>query len=277
MLIFHSHCQLGNQMFIYAAARGIGVKNNKYCLSDISELKKYFRLTAQDKYLNFAKYLYFRIKNKILPFRYFHLQDNFINYSDILLMNISKDSWFYGYFQSETYFRENEKEIKSAFQLKKKLLNRFSDIKTQFENKPFLVVHVRLRDYKTFGPEYLNGPDMTLPYSYYRSVLNQFNLSEYNLVFTSDDINEVEQEFKDYKSAFFSRYDKIIDFQFIKNAQVNIISHSTFAWWAAWLNEEEDKKIYVPKYFLGFKIKREYPLNIIPKEWNMIDVYENLE
>lgn len=272
MIIFHTHCQLGNQMFIYAAAKGLGAKNNVYCLSDISELKKYFRLTAQDKYLNSAKYFYFRIKNKFMPFRYFHLQDNFMDYSKQLMNNKSENSWFYGYFQSENYFRNNGKEIKSAFKLKKSLLKRFSDIKTQFENKPFLVVHVRLKDYKTFGPKYLEGPDMTLPYSYYRSILNKFNLNEYNLVFTSDDINEVEEEFKDYKSAYFSNYDKMIDFQFIKNATINIISHSTFAWWAAWLNEEEDKKIFVPKYFLGFKIEREFPLNIIPKGWNMIDV-----
>jgi hypothetical protein len=260
-------------MFIYAAAKGLGVKNNKYCLSDISELKKYFHLTAQDKYLNLVKYLYFRIKNKILPYRYFHFQDNFIDYSKQLIKKKSKDSWFYGYFQSETYFSDSFKEIKTAFQLKKHLLNRFIDIKTQFDNKPFLVVHVRLRDYKTFGPEYLNGPDMTLPYTYYRNILNDINIDKYNLVFTSDDISEVEKEFSDYKSAFFSHYDKMIDFQFIKNAQVNIISHSTFAWWAAWLNEESNKKIYVPKYFLGFKIKQEYPLNIIPKDWIENDVH----
>ena len=108
MLVFHSHCQLGNQMFIYAAARGLNNKKTTYCLSDLSELKKHFELTKQDCYLNTIKYLYFRIKNKILPFKYFHFQNNFMDYSDQLAKNRIHDSWFYGYFQSEKYFKKKK-------------------------------------------------------------------------------------------------------------------------------------------------------------------------
>ena len=58
------------------------------------------------------------------------------------------------------------------------------------------------------------------------------------------------------------------------NANICILSCSTFSWWGAWLNKQKNLKVYVPKYFLGFKVKKEYPVNIIPKKWKQIEIYE---
>ena len=45
MLVFHSHCQMGNQMFIYACARSLSLKRKvPYCLSELDHLK-YFDLS----------------------------------------------------------------------------------------------------------------------------------------------------------------------------------------------------------------------------------------
>lgn len=275
MLVFHSHCQIGNQLFIYACARSLAKKRKlNYCLSDIEQLSDYFELSKQDKFLNTLKYLLFRIKNKIAPnsYTYSHLQDNSVDHSDKLLNESSQNAWYYGYFQGYNYFFENRVEIKKLFRIKSEHQKTFNSIVHTFPNeKKLLVVHIRLRDYKTFGPAYLNGPDMTLPFSYYHNLLKKYDLGEYNVIFTSDEIQTVEKEFKDVKNAYFSKNEAIVDFQFIQNADIAIISHSTFAWWAAWLNNKK-KCIYVPEYFLGFKVHVEYPINIIPDDWKRVKV-----
>jgi hypothetical protein len=49
-------------------------------------------------------------------------------------------------------------------------------------------------------------------------------------------------------------------------------SNSTFSWWAAYLNENPNKQIYCPKYFLGHVIEKKYPIHIYPSDWHQIKV-----
>ena len=86
MLTFHTHCQLGNQMFIYACAHSLAKeKNENYCISDLSDLK-FFHLNKNEKLINYLKYTWFRISSKfiklkmypILPLKMFYWhQSNF--------------------------------------------------------------------------------------------------------------------------------------------------------------------------------------------------------
>jgi hypothetical protein len=276
VIVFENHCQLGNQMFIYAAARGLSKKALKsYCLNTLGDLNTYFLLTPEDRFFNNLKYLRFRIINKISKFNFYHLQDNFQDYSESLDGFALKNAWFYGYFQGEGYFSHCKNDIISAFTLKSKFIKKFNQkIKKLEFSKRLLVIHIRLKDYKTFGPDYLNGPDMTLPFQYYRNRIQEFDLNEYHVVFISDDIESVEKEFKDIQNAYFSNNDIITDFQFILNANALIISHSTFAWWGAWLNNIPEKIVIAPKFFLGFKINKDYPINILPSDWIAKSVYE---
>lgn len=270
MLAFHSHCQLGNQMFIYACAHSLAKRRNlNYCLSDIDHLK-YFELNDAEYFINTLKFKVFQIYNKIKPYKFEHFQDNRIDFSSRMLAEKEINVWYYGYFQGEKYFYENNPEIRRRFQIKTLYQNKFNLIYRKFSRKKILAIHIRLRDYKTFGPDYLNGPDMTLPFSYYHELLKNFKIEDYQLVFISDDIEIVKKEFQHFNQAYFSENEAIVDFQFIKNAEIALISHSTFAWWGAWLNENPKKQIYVPEYFLGFKVKKEYPVNMIPSDWKKV-------
>jgi hypothetical protein len=40
----------------------------------------------------------------------------------------------------------------------------------------------------------------------------------------------------------------------------------------SWLNKIPNKKVIVPKYFLGFKVKMEFPINIIPQGFEQLEV-----
>jgi len=277
MLVFHSHCQMGNQMFIYACARSLAKRRKlPYCLSELNHLR-YFRLAPEDN-TNRLRYMLFRFRNFLSPSGYtkHHLQDNRIDYAAILLNETSKNCWYYGYFQGLNYFFDNENDIRQCFQIQ-------SGFKTKFQyifptlpigGRKLVAVHFRRRDYKTFGPDYLNGPDLTLPFSYYHRVINQINANDVFFIFLSDDMKGIKEEFGHIENAWFSDNDSITDLQFLIAADICVISNSTFGWWGAWLNDKPDKKIYVPEYFLGFKVKQEFPVNIIPEGWIRVINYE---
>ena len=175
MLVFHSHCQLGNQMFIYACAHSLAkAKNLEYCLSEIGYLK-YFNLSKEDYQKNNFKYLLFRFSNKFKSYSFQHLQDNRVDYHNIILKNNKKKTWYYGYFQGENYFYGNESEVKKRFSVKKNYVNKFKKLKSQVvRNSKYAIVHIRLKDYKTFGPTFLNGPDLSLPFEYYHKLIKEF-------------------------------------------------------------------------------------------------------
>lgn len=276
MLVFHSHCQMANQMFIYACATSLAkTKQNAYCLSSLGGLK-YFKLTVNDYIFNLYKYFWFRFSNRYLSkYQYHHLQDNFIDYSDYLLEQ-SSNSWFYGYFQGEKYLYENKNQITNRFEIRRKykrqFQNYFSKIKT---NKKIVAVHLRRKDYKDFNLSAINGPNLCLPYTYYRECLSDYiHKEDYQIIFVSDDINEVKNEYKDIEDAIFSENDAIVDFQILMHADILILANSSFSWWGAWLNKNNDKIVYVPRYFLGFKVNKEYPINIIQPNWIQKEVYE---
>lgn len=279
MLVFHAHCQMGNQMFIYACARSLAKKRNlDYCLSEIEHLR-YFELAKEDK-SNKSKYLKFKLLNKIPGFKFLfeHMQDNRIDYSHKLQNEKSKNVWYYGYFQGEKYLFDNFMDIKNCFIIKDEFQNEFKIFKNKMiGNKRMIVVHIRLKDYKTFGPDFLNGPDLTIPFSYFHQNLKKTIAEQedenYQIVFLSDDIQEVKKEFHEY-GAYFSDNNMIVDFQIIQNAHVAIISPSSYAWWACWLSQINNAKIIVPKYFLGFKVRKEFPINMIPNNFVQSEVIQ---
>ena len=269
MLVFHSHCQMGNQMFIYACARSLAKKRKlDYCLSEIEYLK-YFEL-SKDDINNASKYRKFKIINKIpgLKFTFKHYQDNRIDYADLMVQEKSKRVWYYGYFQGEKYLFDNTNDIRKCFQIKSQYVDEYNNFKNKYlQSKRSIVVHIRLKDYKTFGPDFLDGPDLTLPFNYYHHNLqhqiSQQADSNFQVIFLSDDINEVKKEFGSY-NGIFSENNMIVDFQILKNASVAIISPSSYAWWACWLSDPGKQITVVPKYFLGFKVKNEFPIHMIP-------------
>lgn len=281
MLVFHAHCQMGNQMFIYACARSLAKKRNlAYCLSELTYLK-YFELAATDK-INRLKFVAFKALNKIpgLNYKFEHFQDNRLDYSGQMGNEKSTRVWYYGYFQGEKYLYTNSDDIKRCFQIKQEYQFQFNRFYTQtFQQKRIIVAHIRLKDYKTFGPDFLNGPDLTLPFSYYHSNIEKLIAAQpdqnYQLVFMSDDMAEVKKEFGSYRNAYFSDQGVIIDFQLLQHAHAAVISPSSYAWWACWLSKVNNPQIIVPAYFLGFRVKQEFPVHMIPEHFIQSEVILN--
>jgi len=52
--------------------------------------------------------------------------------------------------------------------------------------------------------------------------------------------------------------------QLMSNCKHNIIANSSFSWWGAWLNNNEDKKVIAPNKWLS---TMEGTRDIIPDSW----------
>lgn len=178
-----------------------------------------------------------------------------------------------GYFQSELYFKNVANETKEQFKFRVNYLNTWKKWYATLPNHQKLIaVHIRLGDYRSQAGWGLGGEDLTLPAQYYIQLI-EANRGAGNLfIIMSDEPETVKSWLPQSDSILFSGEEAIIDLITLTQSHICILSHSSFSWWGAWLNKKENARIYVPKYFLGFKVNRMVPENIIPENWIPIEV-----
>ncbi len=212
---------------------------------------------------------------------YFKLTSKFLTYKKVVqsggdklgTVELRNNTIYCGFFQSEYFFKSYSKEIKTLFTIKKGFRLKFQEkFGSTFSDKKTIVVHFRGGDYYTWSSDVFGGQNVTLPVQYYKNCFLMIeNLDTYKIIFVSDDIDFFKQNFQNFRNAVFLSDEEIMDFQLLLNADKLIISNSTFSWWGAYLNYH-NAEVFAPKYWLGFKIKSEYPLNIIPGNFNQVDV-----
>jgi hypothetical protein len=268
--------RLGNQMFQYAFGLML-IKQYNYTVFFIFHkqglnktiLHRYFTLNSFSNTKNYFLYLFFKLLQP--KAKQIHLENsnkyNTIQYNHIRSCIIS------GYFQSELYFKDISHLIKKTFTIKKNYITDFNNkYHYLFKQNRTIAIHLRKGDYMLHGSEELGGQDISLPLSYYQKCLATIhNIEMYKIIFVSDEIEKTKKQFHFIPNAIFESNKDIIDFQILMNADICIISNSTFSWWAAYLNNK-NKIIYAPKYWLGFKVNQEYPVGIMSVNWKWMDV-----
>lgn len=262
--------RLGNQLFQYHFLLYLKSRNRKLYyffpnphhayLTKYFDLGSYHNFTLGSKvYSVLTRYLPNLIKFKTI---YLH---NFITPKDI---NVSNWSIYYGFFQSDFYLNNN-KERRDVV-IRKKFRDEFDEkFGDTFRSTKTLLVHIRRTDYMNYGKR-----DISLPLNYFQRQLDKIeNLDSYKVYFVSDEIDVVKEYFKGKANFFFSQNSEIIDFQLIMNADVAIISNSSFAWWAAYLSPKNNVVI-APKNWMAHRIGREHPKGIMTDRFTWVDVLE---
>jgi hypothetical protein len=273
---------LGNQLFQYAAGRALAeyhkvplkIENSFYKTVDfarfelerfnlevditsVNEIKKFnsnnFFVTACSKILPVHKKIFF-----VEP--YFHFYNNFFS--------APSNSYLKGLWQSEKYFSAIKDIIRQEFIMKDKLVLHLEEKAETMRTENSVSVHIRRGDYTNANVEKVMG---LLPLEYYKKALSllQKKTGSLKVYFFSDDIEFVKKNMAlDYEYEFVSgeitsrNYE---DFYLMQHCKHNIIANSTFSWWSAWLNNDDDKIVVAPKNWFNTTSKNSKDL--LPEAW----------
>lgn len=269
--------RLGNQLFQVASTIGIAKKNDDdYCFPDWSV----------NRYL----------KNPI-PTNFLHadmqIKESGCDYQELDLEcegDLSVD--LIGYFQSEKYFKNHEEVVRNHLtpsdELTEEIESKYGDL---FEGN-VASVHVRCGDYRSLKRVYSG-----LSKDYFERCIEESEAQK--ILFFSDDINHCKNVFRSESNFFFiseRQHDQkliadtrsaeidspkylredLLELFLMSKCRTNIISNSTYGWWAAWLNNRPDKEVFAPNEWftqnhldvICAKEKQANYLNdIIPKSW----------
>ena len=234
---------LGNYMFQIACAYAYALKNNKkpiFTIDDSIVIHKHINAYKENVLSNVV----FLNNKDTKGFNVFN--ENGFHYNEI--PSVGGSLYLNGYFQSEKYFKEYSKEIKELFSyniIGKENSNLI--YKELNENNNTCSIHVRRGDY-------LNSPNHhpTQNMNYYMKSIKQMPKDTVFFIF-SDDIAWCKSSFPDLpeKFKFVEGNTDYEDLKIMMLCKHNIICNSTFSWWAAWLNENPDKKIIAPSLWFG--------------------------
>jgi hypothetical protein len=259
---------LGNQLFQYAVARSISIRNKTECYIDNisfkwSETRK-FKLDEFD-----LKLIKKRVEQNIFI-------ENDPSKYDNTIFNL-KDPYLVGYFQNEKYFKDYEHIIRNdlsmdmLFQLNSSKLKLLDKISTTDS----IAIYFRRGDYVTKYKDIYHECDQF----YYKKSMNYFGLRYNNPTFFvfSDDIQWVKDNIKFINKVYYvsspgqyieeektinNNSTDLIDFYLATKCKHHIIANSTYAWWAAWLSSDNNKIVIAPNNWF-----KDGPYFELPEKW----------
>lgn len=287
----------GNQLFQYATGYAVALRNNAVFKVELDFYKKprYTKLFR----LNYLKLNYIeanaeefkafknldgevpiiykvlrklRIHNKY--YRKTHIKDSngFIPTKKIL--NAKVPAFIEGYCVKEEYFRDIRKELITLFQPRFPFTDIAEKIKKEIDETISVSIHIRRGDYVD------NCLFVTEPIEFYISAIVKIKelLKTPTFFVFSNDIDWAKENLASYKDMNFIDLQNypdyngtcdMEDFFLMKSCKHNIIANSSYSWWAAYLNENQNKIVISPKkwYKDKFYQKSLESSQLILKEW----------
>ena len=265
--------RLGNQLFQYALALSLAKKFNTFFIIDNDSKPDYVKKYFKSNGLSNSRIGRAVLKNLLINHLPFIYQNNAETTTDMLPL-IGNNRFYYGFFQSEIYFKNIISSMQKRLQLKKIYKKAFTDKYGHlFKGEKVLAIHYRLGDYLTWGTEQTGGMNMSLPESFYLNALKEIkNLDDYKILLVTDDIENAATKLHEIINKVIISDSEIIDFQLLMHADKVIISNSSFAWWGAYLNKNH-AEVFAPENWLGFKVNTEMPSNVIPERFKKVSVF----
>ncbi len=285
---------LGNQMFQYATAKALALKNNCALLLDLSFLEQTatqikdgftIRQYELDIFNHIAQNFFADVQRKQFtvssqktqwlkrlglsyPKIYhepsFEFNENLFKQKPPVLLE--------GYWQSEQYFIKEAASIKKDFS--------FPARGATYENNALLSsisagcsvgVHVRRADYLHPAIAAQHG---TCSEEYYIAAI-QYIQSSFPLAifyFFSDDPAWVKNVFTDHlpNSVLVKNNtgaNSWKDMYLMSKCRHHIIANSSFSWWGAWLNDQPEKMVIAPKRWFADSKRNDTTCDLIPANW----------
>ena len=289
---------LGNQMFMYANAYSLAVKNQCALLIDdesgfykkknrnrgrsynldsflieteIVSNKFKFNTRAKNILRKFLKIINFFLKKKIFILEKFfkNKKTKFVNLSNLRL---NKICYVEGHYESEKYFLNYSDKIKEKFTINSNKVNNNNFFISKIKSVNSVSIHFRKhrfteeinekkKNYKIFKTNEFES----LTLDYINNGIRYFKNKVLNPVFFlwSNDFNGLENQFS--KDIVFVKNENLIeDFNLFSFCKHFIVGPSTFHWWGAWLNKNSKKICLRPKNEL---LNPSNNLDFWPERW----------
>lgn len=251
---------LGNQLFIYAAAKRLALKNNIPLKLDIlsgyenDPYNRHYCLRHFDIHEEFAdsyesfvldngekrKY-YTRKINQLLPFSmkcYIEQQKPFE--SRLLNLNIKGKLYLQGYWQDERYFADIEQTIRKSFVITTPHDEENKAIAQRIRKSKGVCLHARRLNY-----------EYALPVEYYKKALGVISQQVENPHFYcfSDDPDWFHSLDIGHPYTIISHNSEEKNYEdlwLMQQCRHYVIANSSFSWWGAWLNPDPEKIVIAP-------------------------------
>lgn len=214
--------------------------------------------------------LWQRAINRLKPFykRHFVCEKN--QDFDANYLNATDNTYFEGFWISEGYFQTIRLRLFSEFQLLAPLEGKNLACKDLMKATNSVAVHIRRGDF--VSNEQINKIHGTIGLAYYKKAIGYIRSRETNpkFFFFSDDAKWVEENIpmKDVIYIDWNGTQKPeCDLMLMTYAKHNIIANSTFSWWGAWLNRNDDKIVVAPKKWYASESKEKQAGGIVPSNW----------
>ena len=282
---------LGNQMFQYAAGRYLAELHKTELLMDTGYLEKDpngaytkrkleldvfnidLKIATKDDIQKFkieSSNKYSRTIQRKLPilFTNLYVAESGSAYHKEFL-SYPKNTYLDGFWQSEYYFKEIESILVNDFVLKDPLNKDNKDWLKKIENCESVSLHIRRGDYISNAASQSHHGSCDIEY-YKKAVefIKEKHKTIEIFVF-SDDLEWCKENLNIRETLHFvdanQKQNRHLDMFLMSHCKHNVIANSSFSWWAAWLNRNQQKIVVAPlKWFNDPAIKTH---DLIPKEW----------
>lgn len=158
-----------------------------------------------------------------------------------------------GYFQNSKFFDHYRPSIQRYFSeyyktIEQNVSKYFELVKTPIK----ISIHVRRGDYLNF-PQYHPVQDEDYYYKAMKIMYDSLNVTENDVTFLifSEDKEWCDKVFSKIVNKMYIKDKDEVEFYTMSKCDHNIIANSSFSWWAAYLNYNEDKIVVSPYKWFG--------------------------
>lgn len=251
---------LGNQMFMYAAARRLALKHSTELFLDTTGFKHYFRNYGLGCFRIQARPICeAQRRGRLTIWRepHFEYSADFERLPD--------DVWLLGYFQSERYFTAVDRFVRMELALAIAETEICRCYRRQIEMTESVSVHVRRGDYvqrrsaatvhSVLGLDYYQECESRIsavvanPHFFVFS--DDTEWARCNLRFSA--ATTIVETGRDYE-----------DLVLMSECRHHIIANSTFSWWGAWLDSRPGKTVLAPRTWFEVDLNTE---DLVPAAW----------
>jgi hypothetical protein len=233
--------RLANQMFQYAATRGIAASRGYEFSIPPS--------TFKDQWTDHQLFDTFKLPSVkhvgYIEGEYYKEPDNHSHvYIKDFVDNCPDNISLYGYFQTEKYFKHIENEIREDFSFVDEIWN---PCKKAFNFDDVISLHVRRTDYLL--PQHSSHHGQC-SLEYYQEALENFDSNIPVLIFSDDpEWCKGQDIFSSERFLVSETGNNLMDLCLMSMCNYHIIANSSFSWWGAWL--ADSKNVVAPQKWYG--------------------------